>query len=65
MAAAADGFERVDMHFHAAIARRRLGQLKQGDDGRELVQRADAWLAGQDIVSPARIARLIAPGFPD
>ena len=65
VAAAVDGFERADMHFHAAIARRRLGQLQAGDRGRELVQRADAWLAGQDIVNPARIARLIAPGFPD
>jgi hypothetical protein len=65
LAAAADGFEHEDMHFHAAIARRRLGQLESGDGGRALVQSADAWLTGQDIVSPARIARLIAPGFAD
>jgi hypothetical protein len=65
LAAAADGFGHEDMHFHAAIARRRLGQLESGDRGRELVQGADAWLSGQDIVSPARIARLIAPGFAD
>jgi hypothetical protein len=65
LAAAAGGFEHEDMHFHAAIARRRLGQLESGDRGRALVQDADAWLTGQDIVSPARIARLIAPGFAD
>jgi hypothetical protein len=65
LAAAADGFDHEDMHFHAAITRRRLGQLESGDRGRELVRGADAWLSGQDIVSPARIARLIAPGFAD
>jgi hypothetical protein len=53
------------MKLYAALARRRLGMLRNDDRGRELVREADAWMAGQGIKKPARMARLIAPGFPD
>ena len=65
LTAAVAGFERADMGFHAAAARRRLGMLRNDERGRALVDEADAWMAGQSIRNPARMARLIAPGFPD
>ena len=65
LAAAVDAFERADMRFHAAVARRRLGALHDGERGRALVDEADAWMAAQGIRNPARMTRLIAPGFPD
>jgi hypothetical protein len=64
LAAAMLGFERADMTFHAAVARRHLGSVQGDDRGRGLVAAADGWMAGQDIRSPERMARLIAPGFP-
>ena len=65
LAAAAMAFERADMTFHAAVARRRLGEVQGGECGRALVDEADAWMDGQAIRNPARMARLIAPGFLD
>ena len=65
LAAAVTAFERADMTFHAAVARRRLGVLQDDERGRALVDEADAWMAAQGIRNPARMARLIAPGFPD
>ena len=65
MAAAVTACERADMKLYAALARRRLGMLRNDDRGRELVGGADAWMAAQGIRNPARMARLIAPGFPD
>ena len=64
LAAAVSGFERADMKLYAAVARRRLGVI-QGEYGRALVDGADAWMAAEGIKNPARIARLIAPGFSD
>ena len=51
-------------HAHAAAARRRLGAAHD-ERGRALVADADAWMAAQGIRNPARMTRLIAPGFPD
>ena len=65
MAAAVTACERADMKLYAAVARRRLGMLRDDDRGRALVREADAWMAAQGIRNPARMARLIAPGFPD
>ena len=64
-AAAVAAFERADMMLHAAVVRRRLGVLQDGERGRALVAAADAWMAAHGIKNPARMARLIAPGFPD
>jgi hypothetical protein len=45
----------------AAAARRRLGELRGGDAGAELVARADAAMRGQGIVHPARMTAALAP----
>lgn len=65
MAAAVAACERADMKLYAAVARRRLGMLRNDHRGRELVCEADAWMAAQGIRNPACMARLIATGFPD
>jgi hypothetical protein len=53
------------MNLYAAVARRRLGSMRAGDSGRELIQQADHWLQANGVRNPARLSRLIAPGFPD
>jgi hypothetical protein len=62
---AIDQFQTVDMHLFAASARRRLGQLRGGDEGRALVEQADAWMRQQEIQRPDRWTAMIAPGFPN
>jgi hypothetical protein len=57
--------EATDMFLHAAVARRRRGELEGGDSGQALVHAADAWMAEQKIKSPRRMCALYAPGFPD
>jgi serine/threonine protein kinase/tetratricopeptide (TPR) repeat protein len=60
---AIDGFERQDMGLYAAAARRRLGELTQGERGRELVAEADAWMSNQKIQNPTLMVNMLAPGF--
>ena len=64
LATAVDAFDRADMKMYAAGARRRLGLLR-GDLGRPLVSEAEEWMAGQAILNPPSMTRMIAPGFPD
>ncbi|MCG8424481.1 MAG: AAA family ATPase [Proteobacteria bacterium] len=59
------GFESAEMALYAAAARRQLGILLGGDEGRELVQSAEAWMNGQDIADPDRMTAMLAPGFAD
>jgi eukaryotic-like serine/threonine-protein kinase len=61
--AAVDAFEGVSMGVYAAAARRNLGKLVDGDEGRDHIARADAWMIGQGISNPARMAAGITPGF--
>jgi hypothetical protein len=56
-------FEAADMALFAAVARRRLGELLGGDEGREMVKAADAFMASQSIVNPVRMTAMLAPGF--
>ena len=65
LAEAAAGFERAHMGLHAAVARRLRAELTSGDASRAMRRQADEWMEAQGIVNPARITRLIAPGFPD
>ena len=65
LARAVEGFDLAGMKFYAAVARRRRGALLGGDGGRELMRRADDWMATQRISNADRMTRLIAPGFPD
>jgi serine/threonine protein kinase/tetratricopeptide (TPR) repeat protein len=62
---AEEAFAAAHMALHAALARRRRGQLVGGDQGRTLVAAADAWLADQRIARPDRWAAMLAPGFDD
>jgi serine/threonine protein kinase len=63
LAAAVDGLTAADMRLYAEAARRRRGQLLGGEEGRELVRQADAWMAGQKIKNPERMTDMLAPGF--
>jgi len=56
-------FRECDMALCAAVADLRLGELLSGAEGLALVQKADAWLSGQGILRPDRVADLFAPGF--
>ncbi len=47
----------------AAAARRRLGELLSPDEGKPMIEAADAWMTGELIRNPARMAALVAPGF--
>ena len=53
-------FKKASMMIHAAVARRRRGELTASD---ELVSSANSLMAGEGIVRPDRIARMMAPGF--
>ncbi len=54
--------DEAGMHLYAAVARRRRAEL----EGRESdLLAADTWMATQGIKRPDRIARLLAPGFPE
>jgi tetratricopeptide (TPR) repeat protein len=56
-------FDNISMGVFAAAARRHLGKLLGGDEGRELITSADEWMIGQGITNPARMAAGITPGF--
>src|SRR5204863_458987 len=57
-------FDTHAMGLHAQVARRALGALVGGDEGRAHVERADAWMRAQMIREPAPFARTFAPGLP-
>jgi eukaryotic-like serine/threonine-protein kinase len=65
LAEAVAAFEKADMGLYGAATRRRLGELIGGTEGRDLVTRADAWMTGQGIRNPTRMAAAFAPGFPE
>ncbi len=62
---AAARYDDIDMSLYAAAARRRLGQLIGGDEGRALVTAADTWMTDQSIRDPTRMSAMYIPGFPD
>ena len=57
------GFEASDMALYAAAARRCLGLVVGGDEGRALVRDADAWMTGEAIKNPAQMTATLAPGW--
>jgi len=57
------GFEAAGMMLYATAARRRLGVVLGGDDGRKLVKAADAWMGAEDILDPVRMTEMMLPGF--
>jgi len=63
LADAVERFDSADIGLFAASARRQLGQLRGGDEGRVLIEGADAWMHAQSIRNPSRMASCLAPGF--
>ncbi|MDR3637306.1 MAG: hypothetical protein P4L84_26115, partial [Isosphaeraceae bacterium] len=60
---AARAFREIDMGLCATVADWRLGTLIGGEEGRQLLESADASMRTQSIVRPDRVAALFAPGF--
>jgi hypothetical protein len=60
---AIERFDATGMRCYAAAARRRLGELRGGEEGRTLVEQADELLRSEDVVRPDRFAAMLAPGF--
>jgi serine/threonine protein kinase len=63
LAAAAAQFDATDMSLFAAVARRRQGELL-GEQGRVMVEEANAWMLRQNIKNPSRMAQAYAPWQP-
>jgi tetratricopeptide (TPR) repeat protein len=61
---AAAGFDLADMALYAAATRYRHGQVLGGDEGREIREKADSWMASQGVFNRARMVAMLAPGFP-
>jgi eukaryotic-like serine/threonine-protein kinase len=61
LAAAIEGLDALGMHGQATAARRRLGELTGGDEGKSLVESADAAFREQGVVRPDRWTYLLAP----
>jgi hypothetical protein len=49
------------MRLFAAAARRRLGELTGGEEGRSLAAQAERWLAAQGVRNLERMTRLLVP----
>jgi hypothetical protein len=60
---AAAGFDGAQMALFAAATRRSLGKVIGGDEGRELVRAAEAWMASQTIENTRAMTAMLAPGF--
>jgi hypothetical protein len=61
LATAVDALKGVDMHLYAASARLRLSQALGGNEGRAIVEQVEAWMRGQGVKQPARIAEIFVP----
>jgi hypothetical protein len=55
-------FDGLGTRLYADAARRRLGELLGGEQGRALVAQANSWMTGQNIHNPARMTAMLAPG---
>ena len=60
---AAGRFDRADMGLYRAVAWQAIGALQDDEQGRDLRQQADAWMAAQQIKNAAAMTRMLAPGF--
>jgi hypothetical protein len=63
LTAALSSLEANDMRYPAAGARRRLGTLLGGVEGRALIDQVDTWMTSQGIRNPCRFTAMLAPGF--
>jgi hypothetical protein len=57
------GLDAADMAMHAAVARRRLGQLIGGGEGRALEEQGAEALRSQAVVAPDKLTEMLAPGW--
>lgn len=64
MAAADRDCDAVEMSGFLAAGQRRRGEYLGGDEGRRLVETADAWLTAQRVKNPAVFVRCFAPSLP-
>jgi hypothetical protein len=53
----------AELTLLAECARRRLGQLIGGDEGRLLVGRSEAFMRAQGVVEPGSLTRALVPGY--
>ena len=56
-------YDLAEMPLRAHLLRYRLGEIVPGPETRALHEKAEEWLKGQGIVSPARWVGMYAPGF--
>jgi len=61
---AAASADEADLLLHSASAHRRRGELLGGEEGAAIIAEADAQMAAQGVVNPARMTNVFAPGFP-
>jgi hypothetical protein len=61
--ACVDAFGAEGVRLFGAAARARLGVLRGGEQGGELVARAEDAFRQEQVADPARMIQLIAPGF--
>jgi hypothetical protein len=50
------------MNLHAAVARRRRGELTGGEAGAQAMREADAWMRSREIRNPQTMSTLLVPG---
>ena len=60
---AASDLQRAGLLLHAAMARRSIGALVGGEEGRRLLEEAQAWLTGRGVLQPETFAAVFAPGI--
>ncbi len=65
LADAEAGLDAAGMLMYSAAARRQRGRLIGGEEGQGLVAVADAFMGGEGVVAPGRIAAMLVPGFPE
>jgi hypothetical protein len=63
LAEAAMLFDAQQMALFAAAARAHLGRLVGGSEGAELVDAARAVFAAEEVAEPAKMMRMLVPGF--
>ncbi len=63
LVAAEEEFASLGMALYVAVVRRRRGALLGGGEGAALVAESEAWMSGQDVRHPARLAAFLSPGF--
>jgi serine/threonine protein kinase len=60
---AARCYDAADMHLSGSVMRYRIGEIRGGRDGQELIAQAEAAIKQEAIRAPDRWARMVAPGF--